>query len=132
MMKNIVKTVLFFILSIGSLNASNYVPCGFNYQTGQMVMLPVYECEAYLNANAKAEQARAAAAASAEEKSEEQLAALHLPNGNFTQTCKNYSWAGSSLIAYCLNESGRIAATLLMNADTCQYVQNINGQLTCE
>lgn len=120
----------------------NEVPCGMNFFTEQPIYMSWPQCKAQMQAmreyeiqERKAAAAKAAAAAAAAKAAAAQIAAtrakLHLPNGNFMESCQNYMMDGSALIALCLNESGQWGGTVLVNASSCQNVQNINGNLTC-
>jgi len=53
-----------------------------------------------------------------------------IPRGSYLETCRPYM-EGATLVGRCLNLERRFTVTRLENANLCNFVQNINGVLTC-
>jgi hypothetical protein len=54
-----------------------------------------------------------------------------LPNGNYVRTCTAWWNSPDILAASCQNPWGDISYSTLNITPSCQFVQNINGQLSC-
>lgn len=59
-----------------------------------------------------------------------------LPPGNYMTSCVDanvfiVNGTGTSLVAMCLKDNGQTVRAHLAKADSCKFVENIDGVLTC-
>ena len=55
-----------------------------------------------------------------------------LPPGNYSLRCNELEMYGNSLSATCLDFTGNPKMTMYDDANSCNYIQNIDGLLTCQ
>lgn len=55
-----------------------------------------------------------------------------LPPGNYSLTCNELEMYGNSLSATCLDFTEKPKMTMYDDANSCNYIQNIDGVLTCQ
>ena len=55
-----------------------------------------------------------------------------LPRGNYQQSCNSVGWQEPGVITgFCQQVDSNAIGSTLKITPSCQYVQNINGQLSC-
>jgi hypothetical protein len=59
--------------------------------------------------------------------------AQHVPQGSYTQSCRNIRVAGGTLLAVCRQADGRWETSALAQVGTCASdIGNMNGALACD
>ncbi|HJX85697.1 MAG TPA: CVNH domain-containing protein [Candidatus Angelobacter sp.] len=54
-----------------------------------------------------------------------------VPDGGYTQNCRNIRTSGSTLLATCQQRNGRWRQASLRNFNQCEQIDNNNGRLVC-
>ena len=54
-----------------------------------------------------------------------------VPDGGYTQNCRNIRTSGSTLLATCQQANGRWRQASLRNFNQCSQIENYNGRLVC-